>query len=182
MNRELREVNVTVEINDVLNKLEAMIDKLEHLSVQQQTTEPKRQKVVDDLIREAQDAIEHVVHWQRRRENEGKIAEAVEAIDKNTATFLQAINSNTQTTNQLLAVSEARLQQIEQDLSERDASAFEADPRILEEARFLQSQLAGVEGTEGAGPLFKDAVFQPTRTGLEVLAAAVNESDDIVVE
>lgn len=173
---------MTVEINDVLNKLEAMIEKLEHLSVQQQTTEPKRQKVVDDLIREAQDAVEQVVQWQRRRENEAQIAEAVEAIDKNTATFLRAIKDNTATTNQLLAIAEARISQIEQDIVDRDSSAFEADPRILEEARFLESQLAGVEGTEGPGPLFKDAVFTVIPTGLEVLAAAVNESDDIEVE
>ncbi len=173
---------MSVEINDVLNKLEAMIEQLEHLSVQQQTTEPKRQKVVDNVIREAQDAIEHVVQWQRRRENESQIAEAVGAIDKNTATFLRAIKENTATTNQLLAVAETRISQIEQDISNGDSSAFQADPRILDEARFLQAQLAGVEGTEGAGPLFKDAVFQVTPTGLEVLAAAVNESDDFEIE
>ena len=103
-------------------------------------------------------------------------------IDKNTATFLRAIKDNTATTNQLLAVAEARISQIEQDIVTRDTSAFEADPRILEEARFLESQLAGVEGTEGAGPLFKDAVFTATPTGLEVLADAVNEFDEIEVE
>jgi hypothetical protein len=182
MNRKSREVNVTVESNDVLNKLEAMIEKLEHMSVQQQASEPKRQRVVDDLIREAQDAVEHVVQWQRRRENEAQIAQAVDAIDKNTATFLRAIKENTATTNQLLTIAEARISQIEQDIVGRDTSAFEADPSVLDEGRFLAAQLAGVEGTEGPGPLFKNAVLPVIPTGLEVLATAVNESDEIEVE
>jgi hypothetical protein len=173
---------VATEHQDVLNKLETIIEKLEHLSVQQQTSEPKRQKVVDELIREAQDAVEHIVQWQRKRENEAHLAELLETIDRNTTTFLHAINANTATTNELLTVSEARLRQIEQELADSDGTAFEADPNVLAEGEFLKAQLTGVVGTEGPGPLFKDAPVVQRPSGLEVLAAAVTTPDTSIVE
>jgi hypothetical protein len=170
---------VTVEHQDVLNKLEAMIEKLENLSLQQQTAGPKRQKVVDELLTEARDTIESVIRWQRRRENEAQIAELLEAIDNNTTKFLEAINTNTETTNNLLAVSEVRLRQVERELAEQDGgSAFEADPAVLAEGQFLTAQLAGVQGTEGRGPLFKDAPVIRSPSGLEVLADAVTKPDE----
>jgi DNA repair exonuclease SbcCD ATPase subunit len=168
---------VTTEHQDVLRKLEAMIEKLENLSVQQQTADPKRQKMVDELITEAQDAVEEIVRWQRRREDESQLVAVIEAIDRNTETFLKAIDKNTKTTNELLVVSEARLQQIEQELSEPDDTAFPVDANILAEGAFLRGQLAGVEDTQVPGPLFKDAPREAIPTGLEVLATAVNNAD-----
>ena len=165
---------MTVEYQDVLGKLEAMIEKLENLSLQQQTTDPRRQKVVDELVREAKDAVENVVHWQRRRENDAQLAAFLEAIDRNTTTFLQAINANTSTTHELITVSEARLRQVESDLTFQRGRAFAANPAVLAEGEFLKAQLAGVEGTERPGPLFKDAPVVQRPTGLEVLADAVN--------
>ena len=167
---------MTTEHQDVLRKLEAMIEKLENLSVQQQTADPKRQKVVDELMTEAQDAVEEIVRWQRRRDDESQLVAVIEAIDKNTETFLKAIDKNTKTTNELLVVSAARLSQIEQ-ASRAGRTAFEVDPDILAEACFPKAQLAGVEGTEGPGPLFKDAPTVTIPTGLEVLATAVNNAD-----
>jgi hypothetical protein len=170
------EADVTTEHQDVVRKLEAMIEKLENLSVQQQTADPKRQKMVDELITEAQDAVEETVRWQRRRDEESQFVAVIQAIDRNTDTFLKAIDKNTKITNELLAISEARLSQIEQELTDDDAG-FEVDPNILAEGAFLSAQLAGVEGTEGPGPLFKDAPAVTIPTGLEVLATAVNNAD-----
>lgn len=167
---------MTTEHQDVLRKLEAMIEKLENLSVQQQTADPKRQKVVDELITEAQDAVEEIVRWQRRRDDESQLVAVIEAIDRNTETFLKAIDKNTKTTNELLVISESRLRQIEEEITDDDGG-FEVDPNILAEGAFLSAQLAGVEGTEGPGPLFKDAPVVTIPTGLEVLATAVNNAD-----
>jgi hypothetical protein len=60
------------------------------------------------------------------------------------------------TRNELLAlfeILEKRIAHIEAHLE----TAFEVEPEILEEGAFLKGQLAGVEGTEGRGPLFKDS-------------------------
>ena len=150
------------EYEDVLRKLEAMIEQLENLSLQQQAADPKRQKIVETAIGEARDLFAEIVRWQRTQENESQLAAVLEAIDRNTAT-----------TNDLLTVSEARLMQIEGELASRNGGAFEADPEVLDEGEFLKAQLAGVVGTEGPGPLFKDAVVVQVPTGLEVLSAAV---------
>ena len=172
MNRE-EEDDVPIDPEEILKKLERMIEELESLSLQQQAADPKRHKLVDSLITEARDAVEEVVSWQRERDDEAQLASVLGAIDRNTATFLKAIVANTATANELLAVSSARLSQIEEELTEQGQPAFEVDPKILAEAVFLKAQLAGVEGTEGPGPLFKDALAIQLPSGLEVLAEAV---------
>ena len=130
---------MTTEHEDVLSKLETMIEKLENLSLQQQAAEPKRQKVVGELITEAQDTIKEIVRWQRRREDEAQLIAVIEAIHRNTETFLKAIDKNTKATNELLAISEARLSQVEQELTDSDDNGSEVDPDILAEAAFLKA-------------------------------------------
>jgi hypothetical protein len=165
---------VTTEHQDVLKTLETMIEKLEHMSVQQKAVDPGRQETVDDLLSEAQTAIDAIVRWQRKREDEAQLKTVIEAINKNTETFLKAIDKNTKATNQLLVISEARLNQIESELTDSDDNLPEVDPAVLAEAAFLKAQLAGIEGNEKPGPLFKDAQVVTIPSGLEVLSTAVN--------
>jgi hypothetical protein len=157
---------VTTEHQDVLKTLETMIEKLEHLSVQQKAVEPRRQEAVDDLLTETHSAIDAIVRWQRKLEDQEQLVGV-----------LKAIRNNTNAIQQLSVSSEARLRQIEDELTEPDSNLPTVDPNLLAEAAFLKSQLAGVAGTEGPGPLFKDAPAVEIPFGLDVLAAAVNNAD-----
>jgi hypothetical protein len=150
-----------------------MVEKLENLSLHQQAADPKRRKVVEDVMAEAQGVLDELDRWQREREDEERY---VEAIERNLTTFLKAIDKSTKATNDLLVISEARLSQIEGELTNGDGFPIELDPNIVAEGAFLKAQLTGVEDTKSPGPLFKDALPVALPTGLEVLADAVNNA------
>ncbi len=60
---------------------------------------------------------------------------------------------------QLLAVFknvQSRIEALEREASSK--GVFKADPEIIAEGEFLAQQLGGVEGAEGSGPLFLEAV------------------------
>jgi hypothetical protein len=65
-----------------------MVEKLENLSLHQQAADPKRRKVVEDVMAEAQGVLDELDRWQREREDEERY---VEAIERNLTTFLKAI-------------------------------------------------------------------------------------------
>jgi hypothetical protein len=159
---------VTVEDPDILKKLEAMRESLERFALQQEMAEPQRQ-ALKELIRETHDAMESFVQWRQRREADASLASA---IDKNTRNLLEAIRANT-------AVAENRLKH-EEEFAMRTGSAFEADPEVFAEGEYLAGRaLARLKGTEGPSPRFKDAETDLGPSGLEVLAAAMTNHDDI---
>jgi hypothetical protein len=152
---------VTMAYEDVLIMLEALHEKIERVSVEQKVVGPKREREVDELLREHREAIEAVKELMRRQRDEERLAALFGAIDENTARFLEAITENTTTTNDLLA----------ELVSKNGAPPFGAPKPVLEEGERLRARL-GVGGFGTQAPPERQPV-PAVPTGLEVLAATL---------
>jgi hypothetical protein len=95
-----------------------------------------------------------------------------------------AVDKPPATGEELLAVFtvlENRLARLEEYSTDSEGSAFPADSRVLQEGESLRAQLAGVEGTEAIGPLFKDlqvqlATMNELHENTNALLEAINEN------
>ena len=92
----------------------------------------------------------------------------LDALNTNTANFLEAMNVSTAATHDALA----RLETV---ISKNRAPARKAPQDVLDEGEFLKQQLAGVVSPETPGPKFKKGQTEtkPIPPGLDVLAVAV---------
>jgi hypothetical protein len=113
-------------------------------------------KDLDEIRRQTDAALAELAGWQQGQNSTKKI---VQALRESTRTLVTAMNTNAQALGNTI--------------SDQGATAFEADPNVIAEGEFLKAQLTGVEGTEGRGPLFKDASIAVDASGFEVLADAV---------
>lgn len=157
-----------------LSKVEESIDRIERAVVAREGAR--------DPLNELAEHVERLIgafdDWRaqaQERRADPPVTSVLQNMSRQTDAFLSAIRDNTAATNSLLATSDARLHQIEQELADRDG-AFPADANVLAEGEFLKRQLSGIEGTERPGPMFKDAAATRGPTGFEVLADAVNEA------
>jgi hypothetical protein len=157
-----------------LTALEAAVERIERAVV-------AREGQVDPLNALA-GQVERVVgafdDWRAQAQTQPQapdLTAVVEDMGRQTDHFLSAISQHTATTNHLLRVADARLHQIEEQVTDAGGN-FDADPEILAEGAFVRDQLAGVTGTEDPQPLFKDAPDTRGGTsGLDVLASAINK-------
>jgi hypothetical protein len=144
-----------------VTKLEESIDRIERAVV---AREGERDPL-DELAKHVERIVGTFDDWraQAQERPEGPaIASALEGFGQYTDRLLRGIRENTAATNKLLAGV----------LADGDRGP-EADPQVLLEGEFLKQQLAGVVGTEGPTPLFKDAPAVHVAAGFEVLADAV---------
>jgi hypothetical protein len=116
-------------------------------------------KDLDEIRRQTDAALAELAKWQH---GEHAATRIVKALEQSTTTLVSAMTANAETLGGAL--------------SDQTATAFEADAAVLAEGEFLKEQLTGVEGTEGRGPLFRDASIAVGASGFEVLADAVNDA------
>jgi hypothetical protein len=156
------------DMEDRLSRVESAVERLEHTVI-------AREGQADPLAALAEQVTGALDDWRadvKARREPPQVEAVLAEFGRHTDQFLRAIRQNTAATNDLLTSSNARLAHIESELADTGPLA---DPAVQEEGRFLKAQLTGLEGTEIAGPKFKDATPVTTPSGFEVLAAAVNE-------
>jgi hypothetical protein len=153
---------VTTGSQDVLSRLEAMLETLQHLSIEQKTVDPMREAKVDELRKETREAIQALKQLQREQQQEGRMSAFLESIDRNTATSADRLRA-----------SEERLKQLEYAVIERAGPKFERRDEIEAEGRWLKEELAGPTTDDQQPRYLKDATRPTLPSGLEVLSSAV---------
>jgi hypothetical protein len=161
------------EYDEIAQGIEEAQAELERAALEEELPNKKRQTELAQTRKKLADALARLRELERSRRHDGELAGALTHIDKGTKQLLRAITANTKTTNELLAISNTQLAQLEQDIASSNGTAFEADPKVLAEGEFLKAQLGGIQSTEDPRPLFKDAVPPVIPGGLDVLSVAV---------
>jgi hypothetical protein len=147
------------ELHRVRKLLEAAEEIASHMEVKGSVPDPGQARDVrqaEEIRRRVEEALGELASF---RHGEHAVTRIVNALEQSTTTIVGAMATNA---NQIGTV-----------LSNQNQTAFEADPAVLAEGEFLKAQLTGVEGTEGRGPLLKDASIAVPASGFEVLADAV---------
>jgi hypothetical protein len=132
------------EYDEIARGMEAAQAELERAALEDEVPDKKRQAERAQTLKKLADALARLRELERSRRQDSELAGALTQMSKGTKQLLDAINANTKTTNDLLAMSNARLAQLEQDIVSGNDTAFPADPRVLEEGRFLKAQLGGI--------------------------------------
>ena len=168
------------EYDEIAQGMEEAQAELERAALEDEVPNTKRQTERTRTLKKLTDSLARLRELERSRRHDGELADALTHIDKGTKQLLRAINANTKKTNDLLAISNTQLAQLEQEIVTGDGTAFPADPKVLAEGEFLRAQLGGIQSTEDPRPLFKDAVPPVIPGGLDVLSLAVcaNCDDD----
>ena len=160
--------------DEIAAGLEEAQAELERVALEEQLPNTKRERERARALKKTREALELAKEMARRQRDESQFAGALSQIHKSNRELLAAINKNTAATNNILATADTRLAHLEQSVTtSNDGTAFPADPRVLEEGEFLRTQLTGLLDTERPGPLFNDAVPQPTPGGFDVLTSAI---------
>lgn len=167
------------EYDEIAQGMEEAQAELERAALDEEIPK-KRQAERARTLKKLADSLARLREVEGSRKRESELAGALTHFDKGTKQLLRAINNNTKKTNDLLALSNAQLAQLEQEIASDNGTAFPADPRVLAEGEFLRAQLGGIQSTEDPRPLFKDAVPPVIPGGLDVLSLAVcaNCDDD----
>ena len=163
----------TSEYDEIAQGMEDAQAELERAALEEEIPNKKRQAERAKTLKKLADSLARLREVEGTRKHESELAGALTHFDRGTKQLLRAINANTKKTNDLLAVSNAQLAQLEQEIVSGDDTAFAADPRVLAEGEFLKAQLGGIQSTEDPRPLFKDAVPPVIPSGLDVLSDAV---------
>jgi hypothetical protein len=161
------------EYDEIAQGMEEAQAELERAALEEEVPDKKRQAERAQTRKKLADALARLRELERSRRQDSELAGALAQMNKGTKQLLRAINANTKTTNDLLAISNARLAQLEQEIVSGNDTAFPADPKVLAEGEFLKAQLGGIQSTEDPRPLFKDAVPPVIPGGLDVLSVAV---------
>jgi hypothetical protein len=151
------------ELERMRKLLEAAEERASHMEVEKAAPDPGKErdaKGLEEIRRYVDEALAALASYEH---GEHAATRLVKALKQSTTTIVGAMNQNAE---QIGAV-----------LGDQGGTAFEADPAILAEGEFLKAQLTGVVGTEGGGPLFKDAPTTLPISGLDLLADAVNTPD-----
>jgi hypothetical protein len=161
------------EYDEIAEGIEEAQAELERAALEEELPNKKRQTELAQTRKKLADALARLRELERGRKHDGELAGALAHIDKGTKQLLRAINANTKTTNELIAISNAQLAQLEQEIVSGNDTPFPADPKVLAEGEFLKAQLGGIQSTEDPRPLFKDADPPVIPGGLDVLGVAV---------
>ncbi len=137
-------------------KLEEVISRIERLSVEQKVVGPKRDREVEDLLKEAQEVFDELRAWQRGRENQDRFTQLLEAIVGSTAAA-----------HDRLTISEGRLEIIEKGSEDRDRLAPEVQ-EVIREGFFLKRELRGLPTPDVEPKYFKDAGPRKDAEGREI--------------
>jgi len=143
------------------------------VALEEQLPNTKRERERARALKKTREALELAKDLARRQREESQFAGVLSEIHKSNKELLAAITKNTGATNKILATADTRLAHLEQSVTSNDGTAFPADPRVLEEGEFLRTHLIGLLDTERPGPLFNDAVPQPTPSGFDDLTSAI---------
>jgi hypothetical protein len=160
------------EYDEIAQGMEEAQAELERAALEEEVPK-KRQTERAQTLKKLSAAQAMLRELERGRRQEGELAGALSQMNKSTKQLLAAISENTKRTNDLFEVSNARLAQLEQEIVTSNDTAFPADPTVLAEGVFLQSQLGGLQGTEDPRPLFKDATPVAITPGIDVLSSTV---------
>jgi hypothetical protein len=162
------------EYDDIVRGMEEAQAELEREALEDEIPNKRRQAERTQALKKLAYSSARLRELERRRTVDSELAGALTQMNKGTKQLLAAINANTKTTNDLLAISNARLAQVEQEIvSSDDGTAFPADPELIAEGLFLKTQLGGLQGTEDPRPLFKAATPPVITPGLDVLSSSV---------
>ena len=162
------------EYDEIAQGMEEAQAELEREALEDEVPNKRRQAERARALKKLADSSARLRELERRRTVDSEFAGALTEMNKSTKQLLVAINANTKTTNDLLAISNARLAQVEQEiLSSDNGTPFPADPELIAEGAFLKAQLSGLQGTEDPRPLFKAATPAVVTPGLDVLASSV---------
>jgi hypothetical protein len=159
--------------DEIAEGLEEAQAELERMELEEQLPNQKRQRERSRALKKTRDALELAKDNARRQRDERQFAGVLSEIHKSNKQLLAAITKNTAATNRILATADTRLAHLEQSVTSNDGTAFPADPRVLEEGEFLRTHLTGLLDTERPGPLFNDAVPQPTPGGFDDITSVI---------
>jgi hypothetical protein len=149
------------ELERMKKLLETAEELASHMEVAKAAPDPGKERDAKDLEQIRRTVDEALAELASYQHGEHAATRIVKALEQSTTTIVGAMNANAE--------------QLGEVLSDQGGTAFEADPAVLAEGEFLKAQLTGVEGTEGRGPLFKDAPTTLPIGGLDLLADAVSE-------
>lgn len=169
--------------DEIAEGLEEAQTELERMALEEQLPTAKRQRERAKALKKTAEALALAKDLARRQQDESHFAGVLSEIHKSNKELLAAITKNTAATNKILATADTRLAHLEQSVTSNDGgTAFPADPRVLEEGEFLRTHLTGLLDTERPGPLFNDAVPQPTPTGFDDITSAICTTCDELTE
>lgn len=147
---------MTTGFEEVLkNKLAAINEKLDRMTLEQKIGDPKREQELDELRTETREAIEAFSDWERAQEAEGRLADVFEELRK------------------YAALAHKRLEHVEKVVGDGNGPAFPADPEILAEGEWLKGMLAGPPTDDVAPQLLMKASRPRVQRGLDELAVGV---------
>jgi hypothetical protein len=144
--------------DDVLSRLEEVLMRLERMSLEHKVVDPKREQELDALLEETRAIVREVHGWMAKHDDNRRFAQILEEIGKSIVT-----------TEKRLAVSEARLECVEDTAADRGGSAFKADPEIIAEGAWIVEQLAGPSPTGVDVRFLKDAHRSPVPPAVDLL-------------
>jgi len=159
--------------DEIAEGLEEAQAELERMALEEQLPNTKRQRERARALKKTGEALQLAKEVARRQRDESVFADVLSEIHKSNRDLLAAINKNTAATFKTLTTVDTRLAHLEQSVTSNGGTSFPADPRVLEEGEFLRTHLTGLLDTERPGPLFNDAVPQPTPSGFDDLTAAI---------
>lgn len=140
--------------------LEWLSETTSHMEVKKAVPDQEQAREVKDLEeirRRVNEALAELASWEHGQQSAAQIVTALK-----------------QSTTKIVGAMKTNADQIGSILANQGGTAAGADPAVLAEGEFLKAQLTGVEGTEGGGPLFKDAPTTLPINGLDLLADAVS--------
>lgn len=154
---------------DFREQLDDLEAELARFNIKQIADQPQ----LEQLLTSMRKVIADFQTWQRGQESEARLSDFLDAMGKNTASFLSAINENTANTYDRLTASEERLEQLEKMLLDRAGPTFERKDEIEAEGEWLKAELAGPPSASANNPYFKDAPRFQRSSSIDVLASAL---------
>jgi hypothetical protein len=158
---------------EIAERLAEAFADLERMALEEQLPDKERQRERASALKKMGEALAFAQEMARRQRAESQFAGVLHEIHTSNKELLAAINKNTAATNKILATADTRLAHLELSVTSNDGTAFPADPRVLEEGALLRTHLTGLLDTERPGPLFNDALPQPTPGGFDDLTTAI---------
>jgi hypothetical protein len=140
---------------DPISELDSLEGELENLEMKRNVVDANTKRQIAQMRETVRDLRHTFVRLLERQAEQADLPDLIEALNKNSAGLIEAINRS--------AIDGAR--------------TFDAPRAVLSEGEFLREQLAvGRFGTESPGVGFDTAGAPDDPSGLEVLAAALAPS------